>query len=364
MERWAPAWTAEEWDRVGLLAGDPAARAALVWVALDFTPRLLEEALAAGVGMLLTHHPPLFKPLADLRLDNPATARLVQAAAGGLALFAAHTNLDLAPGGVNHALAQRLGLVDTRPLVPATDQGLAKLVTFVPPDHLEEVSRALFAAGAGRIGDYRECSFHAPGTGSFLAPAEGKPFLGQPGRKEAVGEERLETLVPLARAGQVVAALMAAHPYQEPAYDLYPLKQPPAGYGLGRVGRLPSPQGGEEFIAAAARELGAAAAQVAGPLPRTVERVAVVGGSGGDLLPQAVAAGAQVLITGEARYHAADQARDLGLCLVCLGHYQTEAVIIEPWARRLSQMLEAAGLFCEVVPWTGGADPWQPVQAR
>ncbi len=364
MEQWAPAWTAEEWDRVGLLAGDPSAEAGLIWVALELNDDLLDQALAAGVSLLLTHHPPLFKPLEDLRLDQPDTARLLRAVSGGLALFAAHTNLDAAPGGVNDALAERLGLVETRPLMPATDQGLAKLVVFVPPDQLEKVAGALFEAGAGRIGGYRECAFHEPGTGSFLAPADGNPSLGKPGQKKAVQEERLETIVPMSSIGRVVTALKNAHSYEEPAYDIYPLRQSPAGFGLGRVGRLAQPQNGEQFIAMAAKELGAAAAEVTGPIPEKVEWVAVVGGSGGDFIPQAAAAGAQVLITGEARYHAWEQANNLGLCLITLGHYQTEAVIIEPWARRLEQMLKAAGLFCEIAPWTAGASPWRHFQAR
>ena len=364
MEEWAPAWTAEEWDRVGLLAGDPAAEAGLVWVALELNDDVLDQALAAGVSLLMTHHPPIFKPLDDLRLDKPDTARLLKAVSGGLALFAAHTNLDAAPGGVNDVLAQRLGLVDTRPLIPATDQGLAKLVVFVPPNHLEKMTQALFAAGAGRIGAYHECAFHEPGIGTFLAPADGKPYLGKPGRKESVQEERLETVFPMSAIGPVVAALKSAHSYEEPAYDIYPLRQPPAGFGLGRVGRLSQPQNGEKFIQAAAKELGADAAEVSGPIPEKIERVAVVGGSGGDLIPQAAAAGAQMLITGEARYHAWEQAENLGLCLITLGHYQTEAVIIEPWAQRLEQMLESAGLFCEIAPWTHGVSPWRLLQAR
>ena len=364
MEQWAPAWTAESWDRVGLLAGDPKAAAKLIWVALELNDDLLDQALAAGVSMLLTHHPPIFKPLENLRLDNQATARLLRAVSGGLALFAAHTNLDSAPGGVNDALAGRLGLIDLKPLVPVTDQALAKLTVFVPPDHLDAVAGALFAAGAGNIGAYSECAFHAPGIGQFKAPAGSEPFIGRPGQKESVQEERLETLVPLAGAGRVLAALKQAHPYEEPAYDLYPLRQPPSGFGLGRVGELAKPQKGEAFIAAAAESLGAEAAQVSGPIPEQVTRVAVIGGSGGDFLAQAKASGAQMLITGEARYHAWEQAINLGLCLVTLGHYQTEAVIIEPWARRLERMLEAAGLVCEIAAWTSGASPWRTIQAR
>jgi dinuclear metal center YbgI/SA1388 family protein len=349
---------------VGLLAGDPNAETKLIWVALELNDEILDQALAAGVSMLLTHHPPMFKPLDNLRLDNQATARLLRAVSGSLALFAAHTNLDSAPGGVNDAFAERLGLIDTKPLVLATDRALAKLVVFVPPDHLEAVSQALFAAGAGHIGAYGECAFHTSGIGRFKAPADGNPFLGKPGQKESVNEERLETLVPLADAGRVLTALKQAHPYEEPAYDLYPLRQPPSGFGLGRVGKPAEPQSGEAFIAAAAKALGAEAAQVSGPIPKQATRVAVIGGSGGDFLAQAKAAGAQILITGEARYHAWEEAINLGLCLVTLGHYQTEAVIIEPWARRLEQMLKAAGLICEIAAWTDGASPWRTVQTR
>ncbi len=364
MEEWAPAWTAESWDRVGLVVGDPAAPVARAWVALELEPELVDQALAAGVDMLLMHHPPLFQPLEDLRSDRPLVRRLVRAASAGLALYAAHTNLDLAPGGVNHALARRLGLVDTGPLAPARPGGLAKLVTFVPAPELETVARALFQAGAGRIGDYRECFFTSPGSGGYLSPPGSRPYRGRPGERSRVAEERLETVVPLARAQAVLAALYRAHPYQEPAVDLYPLEQAPAGLGLGRVGRLARPRPGAEFVAWAARELGADGARVAGPLPQRLERVAVVGGSGGDLLGAAAAAGAQVLVTGEARYHQAEEARDRGLALVTLGHYQTEVVVVEPWARRLERDLARAGLECEVKPWTGGGDPWRTVLAE
>ncbi len=364
MEEWAPAWTAESWDRVGLMVGDPAAGVERAWVALELGPELLQEALAAEVGMLLLHHPPLFQPLDSLRSDRPPTRRLIRAASSNLALYAAHTNLDLAPGGVNDALAGRLGLVDTRPLAPARPEGLAKLVTFVPAQDIERLAQALFQAGAGRIGEYRECFFTSSGTGGYLSPTGGRPYRGRPGQRSRVEEERLETVVPLARAQAVLAALYRVHPYQEPAVDLYPLKQAPADLGLGRVGRLARPCSGAEFVAWAARELGADTARVAGHLPETLERVAVVGGSGGDMVGAAAAAGAQVLVTGEARYHQAEEARDRGLALVTLGHYQTEVVVVEPWARRLGRDLARAGVDCEVKPWTGGGDPWRTVLAE
>lgn len=359
LEDWAPAWTAESWDRVGLATGRPQDPVRRVWVALELDDALLDQALAASVDLLLLHHPPIFKPLTDLRADRPATARLLKAAAAGLAIAAAHSNLDAAPGGVNDALAQRLGLVETSVLAPAGAGGQVKLAVFIPPDHYAEVSRALFAAGAGRIGAYRECAFVSPGTGTFLAPPDGNPYLGRAGERERVSELRLETILPATAAPAAVAALKAVHPYQEPAYDLYPLNQPPAGVGLGRVGRLDPPSSPEVFAARAAAELGSPAPLMAGRPPLSLERVAVVGGSGGDFLAAAAGAGAQLLVTGEAHHHAAQEASDLGLGLLTLGHFETENVIVEPWTRRLAAELAAVGFVCEVRPYLGPG-PWRP----
>jgi dinuclear metal center YbgI/SA1388 family protein len=291
-------------------------------------------------------------------MDDPACAGLVRAAASGISLFAAHTNLDAAPGGVNDALAGRLGLENLRPLAPL-NRGLAKLVFFAPPEQAQAVLDALFAAGAGRIGDYRECCFSHPGTGAFKAPMEGNPFLGEPGSHEEVDESRVETVVPLAGSGRVIKALYEAHPYEEPAFDLYPLEQGPAGVGVGRVGELPRAMAGDEFVSFAVRELGAVAPQLAGELPAEVKRVALVGGSGGDLVELAAASGAQVFITGEAKHNQAYDARNAGICLLCLGHYETEEVVVKPWAGRLARMAGEAGLDVEILPFLGGDNPWR-----
>lgn len=362
MEKWAPNWTAESWDNAGLLAGDPGWEVTRALVALELTPELLSQAIDSGAQMILTHHPPLFKPLKSLRLDNQATARIIKAVSSGIALYAAHTNLDAAPLGVNDALADLLGLVDTDILDPAASESQLKLTVFVPPSHQELVAEALFSAGAGVIGNYSRCSFAAQGHGSYLAPPDGRPYAGGAGQEHTAPEIRLEMILPKAAADKAVAALMAAHPYEEPAYDLYPVIQPPSGFGIGKIGRLPTPQSGNAFLATAAKVLNADNAQVCGPIPQTLEKVAVVGGSGGDFLAQAAAAGAQMLITGEARYHAADQANDLGICLACFGHFETENVIIEPWAQHLSKMLTNRGFSCDIQACVDGNSPWRPVR--
>ena len=360
MEEWAPAWTAEPWDRVGLLAGNPKAEARKIWVALELDEILLKKALAANVDLLLTHHPPLFKPLENLRTDNPQTDRLIKAVAGGLSLFAAHTNLDAAPGGVNDALAERLSLVETRPL-EEIKKGMAKLVTFVPEQELGSVKDALFKKGAGRIGQYNECAFTSLGEGSFFAPEGRTPYLGNPGGRNRVRECRLETVVPSAELGAVIKALYQAHPYEEPAFDIYELKQGPSGFGLGRVGSLPEPLKGKEFLELAARKLGATHGAFAGPVPEKVDKVAVLGGSGGDFIDRAASSGAQVLVTGEAGYHQGERAWDLGICLLVLGHFQTEEIVVLPWATQLAARIKASGFEAEVTPWTKGRDPWRPV---
>ena len=361
MEQWAPAWSAESWDKVGLQVGDPNAPAPKAWTALELSDKLLAEALDAQVDLLLVHHPVVFQPLEQLRMDRPETARLIKAASASMAIFAAHTNLDSAPGGVNDVLGERLGLTGLTPLIPPRDGRTAKLVVFTPPEALDAVSEALFAAGAGRIGNYRECSFAGVGVGSFLAPMDGDPYLGRPGQKEMVEELRLEMMVPVNKVPQALEAVRRTHPYEEPAVDVYYLRQPPQGFGLGRVGRLAAPEEPSALARRAAAELGAGWAHMGGRPPKKIERVAVVGGSGGDLAPQAAAAGAQMLITGESRHHAAQQAADLGLGIVCLGHYQTEAVIVEPWAHRLRLALADQGLNSIIEPYTGAVDPWQPV---
>ncbi len=361
MEQWAPASAAESWDRVGLQVGDPAAPAGKAWTALELDDALLAAALDAGVQMLLLHHPPLFRPLDAIRTDRVEVTRLLQAAAAPMAIFAAHTNLDSAPGGVNDVLGRRLGLEAMRPLVPGKPGKLVKLVAFTPAEALEKVSAALFESGAGRIGDYRECSFAAVGVGSFLAPEGGDPYVGRAGAKEMVEELRLETVLPATQLSRALAALRSAHPYEEPAVDIYALEQAPDGFGLGRVGELAASREAGDLAAWAAGELGAGYGHMGGAPPKEISRVAVVGGSGGDLLPAAAAAGAQLLITGEASHHAAQQAADLGLGILCLGHYQTEVVIVEPWAQRLGRELAERGLSCIVEPYTGGNDPWRPV---
>jgi dinuclear metal center YbgI/SA1388 family protein len=235
-----------------------------------------------------------------------------------------HTNLDAAPGGLSDRLADLVGLSETRPLAPVGGGDCVKLVVFTPPEALDAVRAAICQAGGGRIGDYADCSFRSPGMGTYR-PLEGaRPYAGSVGQLESAAEERLEVLVPRADIARAVAALHAAHPYEEVAYDIYPLENPCPGAGLGRVGRLPAPVTMTELANRVRDILNADRVKVAGDRTRSAQTVAVCPGSGGDLVETAARVGADALVTGDVKYHQALAAAESGLVVIDAGHGPTE----------------------------------------
>lgn len=336
MEEVAPTRLAEPWDNVGLLVGDPAARLARVVLTIDCTREVLGEATSAGEDVaIVAYHPPIFEAQKRFVAGSIAYA----AARAGVAVYSPHTALDAAEGGTNDVLADALGMTARAPLRTAEQKDRElKLVTFVPEEHVDRVSQALFAAGAGRIGKYESCSFRSPGTGTFFGGEGTNPVVGQAGRLELAPELRLETVVPAARTGEVVRALRAAHPYEEPAFDLVRLAVPPSGLGPGRVGavaRAPL----REHVARVKKALAVEHVLVAGSLDREVGRAAVCAGSGGDLVADAIAAGADMLLTGEVRHHDALRAMASGLALVCTRHSVSERAALVSLAQRLGELL-------------------------
>ena len=337
LHRIAPPELAEPWDNVGLLLGDPAAPCTRALVALDADAALLRRAAASRAQLLISHHPPLFTPLRRLTPADAAGRLLLDAARRGIALAAAHTNYDAAAGGVNDVLAGLLGLCATEPLAPRS-RAQAKLVVFVPPGDVAPVLRALDENGAGVIGQYRQCSFRTPGTGTFL-PLEGaRPTLGQVGRREEAAELRIEAIVPQPLARRAAAAVRAAHSYEEPAIDIYPLENPESPIGLGRCGQLPRAVRADRFVRTVKDRLRLERVRVAGDLRRRVERVAVCGGSGGDYVEDAIRQGCQLYVTGDVKHHQALAAAASGLVVVDAGHAATEAPAIPVLARRLAEL--------------------------
>lgn len=338
MERLAPPRLARDWDNVGLLVGDPTARVERVLVTLTVTREAVAEAVRLGAGLIVSHHPLWLKPLRQVRLDSAVGRLLQQLLAHGIAVFAAHTNLDAAPGGVNTCLAQALGFQEWRVLQPWEYEPLYKLVVFVPRGHEDTVREALGQAGAGHIGQYAFCTFQSPGTGTFLALAGANPYIGQVGELEKVAESRLETIVPASRLAQAVDKMLAAHPYEEVAYDIYRLENRGQEYGLGGVGRLVA-ETTLATLATRVKEALGTQVKVYGDPDRRIEKVAFCGGAGGDLAAAASAAGAQVLVTGDVTYHQVLEALGMDLAVIDAGHAATEAPVLEPLAQYLQEQV-------------------------
>jgi dinuclear metal center YbgI/SA1388 family protein len=359
LDAWCPFGTAYDWDNVGLQVGDPGATLTGGVIALDLTHAVLDEVLAQGGSVVVTHHPLIFKPLKRVAAGPGPSGLAFRCAAEGVAHVALHTNLDVARGGVSFALAGQLGLENVRALQPL-EGATVKLVTFVPEAHEPAVRAALGDAGAGRIGLYRDCAFSMRGTGYFRPEPGTQPFTGTPeGTLEQAHEVRLETEVPRACLAPVLAALRAAHPYEEVAYDVVPLEQPSTVYGLGAVGDLPEAEAGEAFLRRVAEALGEDALRYAGDKDRPVRRVAVCGGSGSDLVGLALRAGADAFVTADVTYHrffdALDAAGRPALLYVDARHDATERI-----AETL--LLDACRTLAPGVPWQRTTTRTSPAQ--
>lgn len=338
LHAWAPPGQKADFDRVGLQVGDPGAGVDRVLVALDLTPQVVDEAAEAGAQLIVTHHPLLFKPVGRVTADDPVGGLAWRLGRAGISYAAIHTNLDAAWGGVSFALAEQLGIRDPEILAPL-DGVMRKVVVFAPRDAADAVRRALAEAGAGEIGDYTGCSFSSSGTGRFRPETGASPHLGTVGEAAEADEVRIEAVVPQWAVGAVRKAVARAHPYEEPALDVYPLEGRATRQGYGAVGRLPGPEPLPAFLARVRDALGAGALRYVGDDGRTVERVAVCGGSGLSFLPAALAAGADAYVTADVTYHRFFEALDADgrprIALVDAGHYETEAVTERLIADRL-----------------------------
>jgi dinuclear metal center YbgI/SA1388 family protein len=345
LERFAPTRTAAEWDNVGLLLGDAGGPADRVMTCLTVTTDVVAEAVAEGAQLIVSHHPVLFRGAKKLSSLTPDGRLLLPLLRAGVAVYSPHTAFDNCAGGINDGLCQRLGLTNVTALRPA-DAKKFKLVVFVPDGDLAKVSDAVFAAGAGRIGQYEQCSYRLNGTGTFFGTDATDPTVGQKGRREEVAEWRLEVVVPEANLGAVLSAMRSAHSYEEPAFDVYPLHSPKAAspHGEGRIGDLrPTTLEGLAGVAKAA--LNAAVVQVCGDHGKSVNRVAVACGAAGEFLSDAIRAKADVFLSGEVRFHDALAAEAAGIGLLLPGHYATERLAVEDLAGQLAAAFPAAAVW-------------------
>lgn len=360
MEGIAPPALAEPWDNVGLILGDRRAELrGAVLLTIDLSMAVVSEARQMNAGAIVAYHPPIFQPMRALTADTDKGAALLACAAAGMAIYSPHTALDAAAGGVADWLIDQVATPEATTgagagrcaLVAATGSGaggalagsMVKLVTFVPvspPEVVEQVRSALAGAGAGVIGAYETCSFSTPGTGSFLGGAGARPAVGQAGRLEFVDEVRLEMVCPKARVAGAIAALRAAHPYEEPAFDVYDLVAPPrADLGPGRALTMDQRASVSELAARVKSALGAASVSLASnDETKRVSRIAVCPGSGESLLGAAVAWGAEVFITGEMKHHEVLKALESGCSVILAGHTETERGYLPALARRLNAL--------------------------
>lgn len=349
LDRIAPPSAAYSWDRAGLHTGEPDLHVESVLVALSVEAETVKEAKRRKAGLIVAHHPLIWEPLSSLRRDDPHAALCLALAEQDIACYAVHTNLDVMPEGVSYWLGKQVGLEEMQPLLPVEHAGQVKLVTFVPQSHVAVLRKAVCGAGAGRIGDYTECSFSVPGSGTFRPGRGSVPFSGSKGVVNEEAELRFEVVVPKVRLGQVVRALFEVHPYETPAYDIVPLENPDPQIGLGKRGRLRTRMALAVFAEEVRNRLRADHVRVVGDVKRKVERVAVIGGSGGGELER-IPSDIDVVVTGDVRYHEALDARRRGLAIIDAGHEVTERPIVPVLARYLRKHCKGVRVYTHAEP--------------
>lgn len=322
LEKKAPLSLQETYDNAGLLTGNPAWECTGVLCTLDATEAVILEAKARGCNLVVAHHPIIFGGLKKLNGKNYVERTVIAAIRNEIAIYAIHTNLDNVLDGVNDQIANRLGLVNRSILAPKSGQ-LMKLYTFVPHAQANQVREALFAAGAGQIGEYSEVSFNAEGTGTFKGSEKTTPFIGNPGSRHEEKELKIEVILPAYRQAAIVKALWEAHPYEEVVYDLVSLSNDNQLVGSGLLGELPEALDETGFLHMLQTSFELALIKHSQLLGKKIKKVALCGGSGSFLTGKALAAGADVYVTSDIKYHEFFDANDQ-LLLADIGHWESE----------------------------------------
>jgi dinuclear metal center YbgI/SA1388 family protein len=321
-EQFAPIALQEGYDNSGLTVGDPAAEVKSALIAIDVTEEVVQEAIDNHCQLIVSHHPITLNGFKKLTGQNGPERSAIKAIRHNIAIYSAHTNADSVPHGVSGMMAKKLGLINQEILEPKKD-ALLKLVTFVPQSHADKVRQALFDAGAGHIGNYDSCSFNSQGTGTFKGNEQSNPFAGQKNTMHTEAEIKIETILPRYLKSKVVKALLTNHPYEEAAYDLYPLANQWSSAGYGIVGDLPEKLNFQQFLAQVKDTFNCGCVRYTEQIKQTVSRVALCGGSGSSLLSNAIASGADVFITGDFKYHQFFDA-EKRIAIADIGHYESE----------------------------------------
>jgi len=322
IERFAPLSLQEDFDNAGIQIGDDSQPANGALICLDVTEEIIDEAIDVGCNLIISHHPLIFKPFKALTGKNYVERCMMKACKNDIIIYTAHTNLDNTVGGVNYRLAEMFGLEDIRILNPQKNS-LIKLVTYVPDHASEKLRKALFKAGAGHIGNYSSCSFNTEGQGTFLAMENSHPYCGEIGQIHTENEIRIETVFPAYLKSSVISSLLSVHPYEEPVYDLYKLENEWEQSGSGVIGNLPEWENELILLQRIKDTLHVECLRHSSLTGRKLRTVAICGGSGAFLIPQAISAGADIFITGEVKYNDFLDVENK-ILLAVTGHYESE----------------------------------------
>jgi dinuclear metal center YbgI/SA1388 family protein len=334
LEELAPPSLQESYDNSGLLVGERNTEVKGVLLSLDCTEDVIDDAISQGCNLIVSHHPIVFGGLRRFNGSNYVERTVIKAIKHNVLLYAIHTNLDNVLDGVNAKIAEKLGLQDVRILQPKTGK-LKKVVTFCPTSHAHAVRQAMFDAGAGSIGNYDQCSFNLDGQGTFRGNDYSDPFVGEKGKMHTELEVRIETILPEFRLKAVLSAMRQAHPYEEVAFDVYPLDNAWKEAGSGMIGSLPQEQDALDFLRSLKSSMKTACVRYTLPHKATVKRIAVCGGSGSFLLKDAIAQQADVIITGDFKYHQFFDAENR-IIIADIGHYESEQFTMELLAEKLA----------------------------
>ncbi len=356
IEEWAPPGVAWDRDNVGLQVGSGGIELKNIFLCLELSEKALTEAARRNCNFIFTHHPFIFNPIKKLNTQKDSKAALIEKLLKkNITLYSAHTNLDFSGEGVSFALAEKLKLQNVK-FLNNFDSNQFKLSVFVPEKFADDISDAVFGAGGGIIGRYSECSFRSNGIGTFKGSSKSSPFTGKKNNSERVEEIKIEFLVNSWNLNSAISEMLAKHPYEEPAYDIYPLKNKNSNYGEGAVGTLKQEMNENDFVAFVSKQLNAGGLRYTTGTRKKIGKVAVCGGSGADLLNKAVASGADAFITADIKYHTFQEAENK-ILLIDAGHYETEIHSLSFVKDRITKFLNCEKSKCKVYLYTGTTNP-------
>ncbi|MFZ1292331.1 MAG: Nif3-like dinuclear metal center hexameric protein [Melioribacteraceae bacterium] len=356
IEKWAPPAISWDKDNVGLQIGSTKEKVKNIFLCLELTENALNEALKKNCNFIFTHHPFLFKPLKKIDITSDPKSQIVEKLIkNNITLFSAHTNLDFTKDGVSFELAKVLELENIKFLVNQ-DSNQYKVVIFVPQENLEEISQSLFDTGAGIIGEYEKCSFRLNGTGTFLGSENTNPKIGEKLKFENVNEVRLEVIIDSWKLDKVINALKKSHPYEEPAFDIYELKNSNLNYGYGAIGNLKKSLNKEDFLNHVSEKLKVENLRYSNFGNQKINKVAVCGGSGSDLLNAAIKNNADAFITADIKYHLFQDAENK-ILFVDAGHYETEINSLNAVKRKLENFVGQNSDKIKIYKYTGSTNP-------